>query len=279
IDTMIETLRKEAGGSIRRRLQELAEEAAEVGSARLVERLQGALNELDDGRFPDLSLLGAALQQEREAVRLEQVGELHRMVRSAAPYHVIETPQVKALSELLAEQKRELDQGNAANRLSEAATLLDDIETEWSRRLAGVPERLDAAMLRFAEVAKLNSDDVATARRILTHLDSQREALPRVSLGLRLQLESSLAQAESLLDTLAEEYEATRVIADQLVSEGLLDDVFGLAFGGGQPGTAVRQSEADRNAADAALARDLGLLQRYADSPGVESVALYGRDG
>jgi len=280
IDTMIETIRKEAGGSIRRRLQELAEEAAEVGSTRLVERLQGALNELDDGRFPELSLLAAALQQEREAVRLEQVGDLHRLVRAAAPYQGIDSSDVRALSELLTEQKRQLEEGHAANRLSEAATLLDRIEGEWRERLAGVPGRLDTAMQRFDEVAKLNSDDVATVRRILTHLDSQREALPRVSLGLRLQLESSLAQAERLLDTLGEEYEATRVIADHLVSEGLLDDVFGLALAGGTAaGTTAREAAAAREAAGAALARDHGLLKRYAESPGVLAVTLFDSDG
>lgn len=279
IDTMIETIRKEAGGSIRRRLQELANEAAEVGSARLVERLQGALNELDDGRFPDLGLLTAALQQEREAARLEQVGELHRLVRAAAPYQVVDSPDVAALTALLAGQKRQLDAGDPANRLGEAAAVLERLEHHWGDRLAGVPARLDAAMQRFDGVAKLNSDDVATARRILTHLDSQREALPKVSLGLRLQLESSLAQAEKLLDTLAEEYEATRVIADQLVSEGLLDDVFGLALGGSDSGTTLRETAAAREAAATALARDEELLKRYAESPGVVAVTLYAADG
>ncbi|HLU82620.1 MAG TPA: hypothetical protein VKZ43_04405, partial [Trueperaceae bacterium] len=280
IDTMIETLRKEAGGSIRRRLQELAEEAAEVGSARLVERLQGALNELDDGRFPDLGLLSAALQQEREAARLEQVGELHRLVRAASPYQAVDSAGITALSELLADQKSLLDAGRPAGRLGEAAAALAGLEAQWRERLAGVPARLDAAMLRFAEVAKLNSDDVATVRRILTHLDSQRESLPKVSLGLRLQLESSLAQAEKLLDTLAEEYEATRVIADQLVSEGLLDDVFGLALGGaGDSAATAREAAAGREAAGSALARDQELLKRYADSPGVEAVALFATDG
>src|SRR5690606_15377197 len=239
----------------------------------------GALNELDAGRFPDLGLLSAALQQEREAARLEQVGELHRLVRRAAPYQAVDSEDIAALSLLLADQKRLLDAGNSAGRLGEAAAALDRIEGQWRDRLAGVPARLDAAMTRFAEVAKLNSDDVATVRRILTHLDSQREALPKVSLGLRLQLESSLAQAEKLLDTLAEEYEATRVIADQLVTEGLLDDVFGSVLGGADSATTTREAAAAREAEGAALARDKALLQRYAESPGVEAAALYAADG
>ena len=307
IDTMIASLRTEAGSSIRRRLQELAQEAAEVGSARLVERLQHALDELDEGRFPELTHLSAALQQEREAARLEQVGELHRLVRAAAPFQTIDTPEVRALSELLAAEKHQLDEGRSASRLDEAAEALARLEAEWKERLAGVPARLDSAMQGFEEVAKLNSDDVATVRRILSHLDSQRDALPRISLGLRLQLEASLTQAEVLLVTLAEEYEATRVIADQLVSEGLLDDVFGAAFGAateaddanaaagdGATEDADTQS-ADRGAVasrsgevaqgpsvgvpDPIAERDQELLTRYAESHGVVAVTLYERDG
>lgn len=286
IDTMIASLRVEAGGSIKRRLEELAEEAAEVGSARLVERLQHALDELDEGRFPEITHLAAALQQEREAARLEQVGELHRLVRAAAPYQAIDTPDVTALMDLLAAEKRALDDGKAAGRLAEAAAALDGLEAEWKSRLDGVPARLDEAMERFGEVAKLNSDDVATVRRILTHLDSQREALPRISMGLRLQLESSLTQAERLLVTLAEEYEATRVIADQLVSEGLLDDVFGAAFGGAAVDTAATDADSDDatgseagHAAQADSQRDQELLTRYAESHGVLAVTLFRPDG
>ena len=286
IDTMIASLRVEAGGSIKRRLEELAEEAAEVGSARLVERLQHALDELDEGRFPEITHLAAALQQEREAARLEQVGELHRLVRAAAPYQAIDTPDVAALMDLLGAEKRALDDGRPAGRLAEAAAALDSLESEWKARLDGVPARLDEAMQRFAEVAKLNSDDVATVRRILTHLDSQREALPRISMGLRLQLESSLTQAERLLVTLAEEYEATRIIADQLVSEGLLDDVFGAAFGGAAADTESTVGDTDDASASGAGSatgadsqRDQELLTRYAESHGVLSVTLFRPDG
>src|SRR5690606_21328868 len=87
LEGLLDTLRNEARGSIQRRLHELAAEAGEIGSTRLADRLQVALGELDEGRFPDLSHLVAAIEQEREAVRLEQIGELHRLNRAFAPYH------------------------------------------------------------------------------------------------------------------------------------------------------------------------------------------------
>ncbi|HZJ08899.1 MAG TPA: hypothetical protein VFD39_04335, partial [Trueperaceae bacterium] len=189
LDGLLDGLRKEAHGSIHRRLQELAAEAGEIGSMRLANRLQTALGDLDDGRFPDLAHLVAAFEQEREAVRLEQIGELHRLNRAFAPYQALDDERSRALAQLLAEQKRRLDGGSTAAQLDGASSLLRDLENAADERVRGMPQRLDAALSRFAEVARLNSEDVATVRRILTHLDSQREALQRVSVGLRLQLE------------------------------------------------------------------------------------------
>src|SRR5690606_1593080 len=166
---------------------------------------------------------------------------------------------------LLSEQKRKLDAGEPASQLDLTSSLLSTLENEAAERVATMPARLDSALARFDAVAKLNSEDVATARRILSHLDSQRGSLERVSVGLRLQLEASLTQAETLLDSLEEEYEATRVIAEELVSEGLLDGVLGLF---GEPGAVTE-------AADTAPGLDAeALCGRYAEVPGVEAVAV-----
>ncbi len=269
LDSLLEGLKTEARSSIHRRLQALADEAGEIGSTRLADRLQAALADLEDGRFPDLAHLEAAVEQEREAARLEQVGELHRLTRAFAPYQGLDDERARELAQLLGQQKRKLDNGEPASQLEAAATLFAELEQEAAQRVSTMPQRLDAALSRFEEVAKLNSEDVASARRILSHLDSQRGSLERVSVGLRLQLESSLTQAESLLDSLEEEYEATRVIAEELVSEGLLDGVLGLFGEAGEPA-----KPAATPAFDAAQ-----LCARYAEVPGVEAVSVFGQGG
>lgn len=269
LDSLLEGLKTEARSSIHRRLQALADEAGEIGSTRLADRLQAALADLEDGRFPDLAHLEAAVEQEREAARLEQVGELHRLTRAFAPYQGLDDERARELAQLLGQQKRKLDNGEPASQLETAATLFAELEQEAAQRVSTMPQRLDAALSRFEAVAKLNSEDVASARRILSHLDSQRGSLERVSVGLRLQLESSLTQAESLLDSLEEEYEATRVIAEELVSEGLLDGVLGLFGEAGEPA-----QQAATPAFDAAQ-----LCARYAEVPGVEAVSVFGQGG
>jgi len=267
LDGLLAGLREEAHGSIQRRLQELAGEAGEIGSARLADRIQAALAEIEDGRFPDLAHLVAAVAQEREAVRLEQIGELHRLNRAFTPYQAFDDERVRQLAELLTDQRKRLDEGSPTTQLERAEDLLEALAQEAESRVSGMPERLDRALARFNEVAKLNSEDVATVRRILTHLDSQRASLQRVSVGLRLQLESSLSQAETLLDSLEEEYEATRVIAEELVSEGLLDGVLGLFGDGAADGQRVAEVT---DAFDAT-----GLTARYGSVAGVEAVVVY----
>ena len=247
--SMVEALKGEATATLQRRLEALAEQAGELSSPPLLERIRSAMDGLEDGNYPDLNALKAAIMQEREAERSEQIGELHRLEREAARLGGMEGPTLEALQERLREARQRIDDGHLARGLGQAWALLERVQVEVDERLRNVVPRLDAALQAFTQVEKLNSDDVATVRRILRHLDSQRDALERVSVGLRLQLEASLSEAEGLLEKLREEYEATRVIADQLVSANVLDDVLGLfgesapteagAGSGGEGGTAV----------------------------------------
>ncbi len=268
LEPLIAALRGEAVLSVRRRLDELAARAAEVGSIRFAERVQQATTDLESGVFPDLAGLEVELGRAREAARAQQVGELHRLGREAQAFAGFDDPAVRELEELLAGEKRELSEGGYARRLGEAALLLDRIEAHLEERVSSVPGRLDAALGRFDAVAMLNSDDVATVRRVLQHLDSQRESLGRVSVGLKLQLESSLTSAEQLLANLEEEFEATRLIADELVAGGLLDGVLGVL--GGPP----------EEEAVTTLGPTPGeVVERYAETPGVRAVGVLSPEG
>lgn len=231
IQGLIGALQQDAGASIRRKLDAFAEQAAEIDDALLLERIRAAAEALDEGSYPDLAALRAAIKQARDVRRSEQVGVLHRLEGEAARFAGSESPAFASLTERLTEARERVEQGALAQNLQQAWDLLDRVEGETKARLGSVSSRLDTALERFHRVEKLNSDDVATVRRILQHLDSQRDAFERVSVGLRLQLESSLREAEQLLEKLGEEYEATRVIADQLVSANVFDDVFGFLGG------------------------------------------------
>lgn len=261
--SMVEALKAEAVATLERRLEALAEQAAELSSAPLLERIRTAMDNLEEGAYPDLNALKAAIKQEREAERSEQIGELHRLEGEAARLAGMEGPTLAALQERLRAARQRIDQGGLAVGLEQARELLGEVQAEVELRLRDVIPRLDAALEAFGPVEKLNSDDVASVRRILRHLDSQRDALERVSVGLRLQLEASLAEAEALLEKLREEYEATRVIADQLVSANVLDDVLGFL------GEAQRQAPPTVGRGGVAE-----LLRGYADEAEVTGAAL-----
>jgi len=226
LSTEVDALRLELTASLRSRLMRLAEEATALGNHPLIEHIQRGLLGLELGRYPDLAQFQAALRQEREAQRQDQVDELKRLTQGAA--HFEGDARGAELKALLADARERIEAGEPAQTLKRAAELLHDLEEQADATLAGIPARLDAALLALEPVSKLNSDGVVTVRRILHHLDSQREALPRLSRGLQLQLEQALSQAERMLVELRSEYEATRLVADQVVSGGLLDGVLGL---------------------------------------------------
>ena len=272
--SMVEALKGEATATLQRRLEGLAEQAGELSSPPLLERIRSAMDGLEDGNYPDLNALRAAITQEREAERSEQIGELHRLEREAARLGGMEGPTLDALQEHLRTARQRIDDGHLARGLGQAWALLERVQAEVDERLHNVVPRLDAALEAFTPVEKLNSDDVATVRRILRHLDSQRDALDRVSVGLRLQLEASLSEVEALLEKLREEYEATRVIADQLVSANVLDDVLGL-FGEDAPSEAGAGSGGDEGTAIDVDA----LLEPYRSEVEVTGAALFGAGG
>ncbi len=272
--SMVEALKGQATATLQRRLEALAEQAGELSSPPLLERIRTAMDGLEDGNFPDLNALKAAINQEREAERSEQIGELHRLESEAARLGGLEGATLDALQERLRTARQRIDDGHLARGLAQAWALLERVQAEADERLRNVVPRLDAALQAFTPVEKLNSDDVATVRRILRHLDSQRDALERVSVGLRLQLEASLSEAEALLVKLREEYEATRVIADQLVSANVLDDVLGL-FGEGAPS----ETGAEPGGASGTDGDVDALLEPYRSEGEVTGAALFAADG
>jgi len=226
LGTEIETLKLELTSSLRNRLMRLAEEATELGNHPLIEHIQRALLGLELDRYPDLAQLQAALRNEREARRQEQVDELKRLSQAASPFEGYESG--AELKALLADARAKIEAGEPATTLRRVAELIGVLELDADEKLASLPARLSAALEALEPVSKLNSDGVITVRRILYHLDSQRDVLPRLSRGLQLQLESALSQAERMLVELRSEYEATRLVAGQVVSGGLLDDVLGI---------------------------------------------------
>src|SRR5690606_16983586 len=139
-------IRAQLTGSLRNRLMNMAERAAELGNNNLIERLQRALMALERDEYPDINQLQASLRQEHEAQRLEQVDELHRLATAAAPFAGEESPRAVELRRVLDEARAQLERGALAVHLPRAVELLEGLRAEADERLASVPRRLDAAL-------------------------------------------------------------------------------------------------------------------------------------
>ena len=243
VRSLVGALRRDAIDTCRTRLDQLAQRASEVQAEELLGQIQSANNVLEDDLYPDVRQLETALRQQRDAYREQQYGTIHELEREASD--VLGTPvdAAQRLDAFLSRAREQLEAGGVASDLDAGWRLLDEARAAVERRVADFEPRLDAALQAFQKVAMLNSEDVATVRRILKHLDSQRDAFDRISIGLRVQLVTALDEAETLLDKLREEVDATRAIADQLMSGGVLDDVLGLF---GEPAEPTASSTAGR---------------------------------
>lgn len=239
---LLSTLRQDLSLAYAERLREARREATELGQQKqIAEAIEAAELELAQNGFPRLHAIDSSLRSAFDRRRQEEMAELRTLELEAGRFAGIGLPGHEQLQRLL-EQAKEAAPGSAsALLLSRAWLQLEALRATVEQRLAGVDSRLDAALLLLARVEALNSEDVQEARRILEHLDDQRESLGRVSLGLRLELESSLQHAEALLGKLEQEYEATRAIADQLVSGNFIDDMLGLL--GGDAAKPVSESQ------------------------------------
>lgn len=270
LEALVVNLEAEVRSACERKLEKLAPLVAELGGD-LPARLNDASDLLDSGSYPDLAQLEQLIAQQREARRSAQMEDLHSLERETRLYETVDTEANDRLKLLLGEIRAAIDAGRLTQDLEQGWRLLDHVKEIVDRRLADFEPRLDAAIEAFDAVAMLNSDDVAKARRTLTHLDSQRASMARVSISLRTQLENDLQEAETLIAQLQEEFEATRAIADQLVSGNVLDDVLNI-FGGGEP---VATSSEPEPAGDPLVA----LLNELSAERGVRGAVAVGTAG
>lgn len=176
---------------------------------------------------------GIEMADAREIAALELDGRQNRLLElfqleeelGRLPHGVM--PELDTLKAELEQLKTRAEQGGSMPDLDGMWLRLEDIRSSLAQRLEGIPARTARALTTLARVERLNSEDVALVRRILNHLSSHEERFQNLSLSLRLQLEASLSQAEELLEKLQEEFEATRNIADKLVSANILDELLG----------------------------------------------------
>lgn len=250
-----------------RNLYELAREQLEVMNRTLHDGVEMA----DARELAALELDG----------RFDQVNDIFQLEQELGRYPAGILPEVDALKDELEHAKAQLAAGGTMPDLNGMWLRLEDIRSALSGRLESMPERTRQALSTFRQVERLNSEDVAAVRRILHHLNQHADRLTQLSLTLQLQLEQALSEAEQLLVKLRGEFEATRNIADQLVSASILDDLLG--GGTGSQDAPAAQPETEPASAEAAAGPEYlrsgselldVLISELAEERGVDELLL-----
>ena len=238
-EAMVENVRQEVREHYQARLQTLSEQAAVLGERDVLQRLNDANNGFEQQSYADLDELERALKQASDARRSEQINEVHQLENELQTFARVENDSTRELRNLIAEANERLEQGHLVDNLERGWLLLENLNQQISQQAASFIPRLNRALDAFEPLARLQTDDTGTVRRILRHLDAQRDAYERVSSAMKEQLDASLSQAEDIIKTLQEEYEATRAVAQELVSGSFLDDMLGMLGGDSTPSASV----------------------------------------
>ena len=282
LGSLVEHLVADAHAALAHALDRLAKEAADVSNPTILQALQDAARDLQTGTVPDLQRLDALVVAERERERDRDHARWQALQQARVRLEPAGVPALTVFSGALEDARAALAEGaRAARELDAAEQAMQRVEAQVRERLAAFEPRLDAALATFAKVERLNNDDVATVRRTLRHLDTQRAALPRVSPGLQFQLDRALSEAEALLTSLTEAYEATRAVADQLVAANVLDDMLGWLGGETDESDDAATEQPERS--EPAIPHDPVALRRLMDGfralDDVDAAAVIGADG
>lgn len=210
------------------RLEGMSKRAEALGASSLSSYLHSVTAEISQDVYPNLDDIEASLKNVLETRQGEQLDDVRILEEALEPHLASNTPEVQALSGRLSEARMQLERGETVDNLADVQKRVQNLSADVEARAADFVPRLDAALERFERVAKLNSDEVAEVRLILRHLDSQRDALERVSSGVKRDLEAALQKAETILSELETQYEATQAVADQLAGGDALGGLFNL---------------------------------------------------
>ena len=263
-------------------LERLTEQAEKLNAKVLVEHLYTVSAGLAQGAYPDLGDLERSLDIATKSQRTEQFRELHDLEQALAPYQGATLDDLAALQRTVAAARTRLENGETLE-LDALWAQLEGVQADLEERTANFEPRLDAALATFKEVSVLNTEESTQVGRILRHLDTQRDALERVSVAMRSELGTSLIQAETLLTELKTQFEATRGVAEQLADSSALEGLFDLfGDGGGLFSDAPAPATLDFGTAKPSASGGEGLngwLDGYLNEPGVQGLLLFTATG
>ena len=216
----VEALVAQASREVEAHLQTIKQRLASYGAD--AGFLDEALDQLRDGRLPNLSSLDRRAEQAIEKARAPVVQELRRL--RAAAERMRELGGEELLERITAAEV-ELEHGlpNLAPLKTQLQTLVERREA-WRRKLA---YRYRALRERFEAARAVGGETAYRALNLFNFLEKGASRIERLGASGLSEMERSLTEAEQLVDQLEQEYAAAKEVAEQL-SDTDLDDLLGV---------------------------------------------------
>ena len=221
--SQLETVRSSAATLFSQKLDDLEIRAREIGAAELIEDINTAHEDLEHGSFPDLASLEGSLRAQREArlnAQQRELSELENAVREYTPL-----PEALPLLENLSTARMQHERGelvnlsNAWDKLEGLRVLEDKLRFEWRTRT-------DAVLAEAGSYRSLGGETTRQLGQLVSVLSA--EPAGRILVDTRLRLTRTLEEAERLLVTARQEYEAASAVAAALQDSGQIDDLLGV---------------------------------------------------
>jgi hypothetical protein len=219
----LETVRASAVTIFARKLDELEIRAREISATEVVEDINAAHEDLEHGSFPELAALEASLRAQREArlnAQQRELSELENALREYAPLS-----EAQALTQALAEARARHEQGElvslsgAWDKLEALRVLEDRLRAEWR-------ERTETLISEANAYKSLGGETTRQLAQLVSVLGAEPGG--RLMVDTRLRLTRTLEEAERLLVTARQEYEAASAVASALQDSGQIEDLLGV---------------------------------------------------
>ncbi len=219
----LENVRGSALTVFAKRLDDLEIRAREIAAGEVVDDINAAHEDLEHGSFPDLAALEASLRAQREArlnAQQRELAELENALREYAPL-----PEARGLVDALQQARARHDLGeivnlsNAWNDLEGLRALEDRLRDQWR-------ERTETLISEANAYKSLGGETMRQLGQLVGVLGAEPGG--RLMVDTRLRLTRTLEEAERLLLSARQEYEAASAVASALQDSGQIEDLLGV---------------------------------------------------
>ncbi len=287
--TALEQLGLNARSVFHTKIDDLEVRARDLKALEMIEDLNEFRSGLEHGEFPDLAFLEASLRAQREAKLAAQRRELAELEGAVREY--AGSPQSITLQTSIA-QARGRHEAGVLTDLAPLWDMLDELRIHEDNAASAWRTRAEAVVSEVEQFREMGGETVRQLLRLSKVLTAEPGV--RLSPETRMKLERTLEDAERLLVSARQEFEAASAVAAALRDTGKIDDLLGI-FGSDsaamkqavfeattapleviEPSTPIRTSEP---AAEPTTVGPIGWVAEIARERGVAQAALISASG